>query len=382
MQRQLELSLAFVTIVVVGNLVERRQVFLSTKWTPTPSYHRSFWSRFIQLSFKQPGTDLYFKGRDDAYFIGFWVVAFWFLREAMMRWAFQRLAQSCGITNERSVVRFAEQGYAMSYATVSWLVGLYIMQASPYRNLNTRAFWEGYPHEAMTPLTKTYYLVQTAFWMQQIIVLNLEERRKDFVQMFTHHVITTSLMAGSYIQNWTRIGNAILVTMDPVDIVLPLAKLFKYTGNSKAADACFAIFLVVWILTRHVIFGIILWSVYFEVLQVMPYTWKPQQGFFFNRAVHYGFAALLTALQCILLMWLAMILRIVWNMFAGGSAEDVRSDDEDEDETEDEKPKKADEKRSNGWQSTTTCRSNGASALTNGHVGNLAIPKRETKKDR
>ncbi|KAK4052939.1 Sphingosine N-acyltransferase lag1 [Microbotryomycetes sp. JL221] len=298
MDRQLELSLAVLMVVAVGNLLEPRQTYLSTKWTPSPTLHRSFWSKFVLLSFKDPATESYYKGRDDAYFIAFWVVAFWFLREAMMRWAFQTIARFCGIRNHRSVVRFAEQGYAMSYATVSWLVGLYIMQTSPYRNLRTRQFWEGYPHEAMTPLTKTY--LQTAFWMQQIIVLNLEERRKDFVQMFTHHVITTSLMAGSYIQNWTRIGNAILVTMDPVDIVLPLAKLFKYTGKARAADVCFAIFLVVWILTRHVVFGVILWSVYFEVSQVMPYTWKPQQGFFFNRTVHVSFAVLLTALQCIL----------------------------------------------------------------------------------
>lgn len=40
--------------------------------------------------------------------------------------------------------------------------------------------------------------------------------------MFTHHIITTILMSLSYILNFTRIGNAILCTMDVVDILLPV----------------------------------------------------------------------------------------------------------------------------------------------------------------
>lgn len=66
-----------------------------------------------------------------------------------------------------------------------------------------------------SPLPKIVYL-------QQILVINLEARRKDYYQMFAHHIITSMLMMSSYVLNWTRIGNTILCTMDLVDITLPV----------------------------------------------------------------------------------------------------------------------------------------------------------------
>ena len=73
------------------------------------------------------------------------------------------------------------------------------------------------------PLTKFYYLVQMAFWVQTMIALNIEKKRKDYWQMFAHHVITVLLCTLSYAANWTRVGNLILCIMDMVDILLPVS---------------------------------------------------------------------------------------------------------------------------------------------------------------
>lgn len=75
----------------------------------------------------------------------------------------------------------------------------------------------------MDGLFKWYYLVQFAFWIQQICVVNIEERRKDHWQMFTHHIITCSLMLSSYGYHQTKTGNVILCIMDCVDIILPVS---------------------------------------------------------------------------------------------------------------------------------------------------------------
>ena len=69
---------------------------------------------------------------------------------------------------------------------------------------------------------KGYLLVQWAFWLQQILVINMEERRKDHWQMLTHHVITISLISSCYSYHFTRVGNLILVLMDVVDLFLPV----------------------------------------------------------------------------------------------------------------------------------------------------------------
>lgn len=78
----------------------------------------------------------------------------------------------------------------------------------------------GYPHIPLPGVVKFYYISQTAFYFHQILILNAEARRKDHVQMMTHHVITIILLVASYYYNLTRIGCLILVLMDPCDISL------------------------------------------------------------------------------------------------------------------------------------------------------------------
>lgn len=85
--------------------------------------------------------------------------------------------------------------------------------------------WTGWPKREMNGLLKWYYLAQFAFWLQQILVVNIEERRKDYHQMLTHHIVTSSLIFASYGHHHTRVGNVILCLMDVVDIILPVSHL-------------------------------------------------------------------------------------------------------------------------------------------------------------
>ena len=91
--------------------------------------------------------------------------------------------------------------------------------------LNLKELWTDFPTRSMTGLLKWYYLVQLAFWLQQIVVVNIEERRKDHWQMFTHHVVTCLLVSGSYGIYQTKVGNVVLCAMDIVDVVFPVRAL-------------------------------------------------------------------------------------------------------------------------------------------------------------
>jgi acyl-CoA-dependent ceramide synthase len=96
------------------------------------------------------------------------------------------------------------------------------MYNSPYW-LDLRAMWSTWPNREITGLFKWYYLVQFAFWIQQILVVNIEEKRKDYAQMFTHHVVTCALLLMSYGYYHTPVGNVILCLMDVIDIILPVS---------------------------------------------------------------------------------------------------------------------------------------------------------------
>lgn len=245
-----EVTSAFLAVVLLVNAFTPVEYELSTRCTPAPSYHvRALASRFVFLSYRKPDEPLYYKGRDDGFFITFWVFVFIFLREALMRWVLTPLASASGVKKYRYVTRFAEQGWSVVYYTASWAVGTvsvarttplregssaffaqYIMHHAPYRYLiDTSSFYQGYPHgEALDRLNKLYYLLQVAFWIQvrpegtrspslahattqQLIVLHLEQRRNDFRQMLCHHLVTVALVTLSYVWNWTRVGNAVSV---------------------------------------------------------------------------------------------------------------------------------------------------------------------------
>lgn len=90
--------------------------------------------------------------------------------------------------------------------------------------LNFEELWSTWPSRQISGELKWYYLVQLAFWLQQLLAINLEKRRKDYSQMFTHHIVTSFLMYVAYTYRWTKVGHVVLVIMDVVDFLLPVSE--------------------------------------------------------------------------------------------------------------------------------------------------------------
>jgi acyl-CoA-dependent ceramide synthase len=80
-----------------------------------------------------------------------------------------------------------------------------------------------WPQRELDGLAKGYMLVQWSFWVQQLLIIHIEDRRKDHWQMLCHHVLTIALISASYAYHHTRVGSLILVTMDIVDLVFPVS---------------------------------------------------------------------------------------------------------------------------------------------------------------
>ncbi|CDH55127.1 longevity-assurance protein [Lichtheimia corymbifera JMRC:FSU:9682] len=294
-------------------------------------------TRCLLLSYKI-GPDAYDKGNDDIYFIGFWVVAFTFLRAFFIKYIFHPFARLTGITPFDKRQRFAEQGFMFTYYAVFWIWGMYLMYHSPYW-FNTSYFWIDYPHIMMKRDIKSYYLMQTAFFIQQLYALHVEKRRKDHFAMVTHHVITITLLVSSYYTNFTRIGNAVLCSMDLSDLLLSLAKILKYLDFSTLCDMTFAAFAIAWPITRHGFFTVIIWATAFEPHKYLDMKWEPEKGKYFTPSTQKMYLTLFLLLDCIMIYWFSMIVKVVYRVIQGKGAEDTRSDDEDEEEIQREKSK-------------------------------------------
>lgn len=230
---------------------------------------------------------------------------------------------------ERSVMRFAEQGWSVVYYTFSWSYGLYVHANFPTKVTNPTAVWIGYPHIPLAAPVKFYYLVQTACYLHQTLILNAEARRKDHWQMMCHHVVTVALLVLSYFTNFNRVGCLILMLMDCCDIFLPLAKMVRYLDVSQTAtDALFGIFMVSWFVTRHVLFVITIISTMTESRKYIPRLVDPSRGYYYDDKAYHGFVTLLWALQALQVVWFWMIVRVAYRVVTGSGAADERSDEE------------------------------------------------------
>ncbi|KAI0082466.1 longevity assurance proteins LAG1/LAC1 [Panus rudis PR-1116 ss-1] len=228
----------------------------------------------------------------------------------------------------RTVLRFAEQGWPVIYYTALWLYGLYIHRNVPTELLHPRDVWVNYPHIPLAGPLKLYYLIETAFYMHQILVLNAEARRKDHWQMMTHHIITVILMVGSYFYNFTRVGVLVMFLMDLCDIFLPLAKMLRYLSHTTLCDATFVCFMISWLITRHALFVLVIKSAYVDAPRIIPSIWDPARGLFSTKGVLAVFSAMLVSLQIIQIIWFWMVCRVAIRVVTGQGAEDERSDSE------------------------------------------------------
>ncbi|KZT13072.1 longevity assurance proteins LAG1/LAC1 [Laetiporus sulphureus 93-53] len=238
----------------------------------------------------------------------------------------------------RSVLRFAEQGWPVIYYSCLWSLGVYVHSNLPTKILNPIDVWTSYPHIPLAAPLKFYYLLQTAFYCHQILILNAEARRKDHWQMMTHHIITVALMVASYFFNFTRVGCLILMITDWCDIFLPLAKMFRYLSLSTLCDVTFVWFMISWAVTRHALFILVIISTY-TAMNTIPPRLDVEHGFYTTREIFSGFLVLLSMLQVIQIMWFWMICRVAWRVVSGQGAEDSRSDDEDGDDLDEETKK-------------------------------------------
>lgn len=310
--------------------------FVGSKYNVSSLHKHS--SRFLHLLYaieKDNGKTAYDIGPYDAYYVAYWLVLLLFMRAILMQHVFDPIAKHVlAIKSGKARVRFAEQSWSVVYYSLSFALGLYLYYHSAYYN-NIENIFRGWPHDRMTGLFKKYYLISTAFWLQQVVVLHIEKRRKDHYQMLSHHFVTCALVIGSYYYYFSRIGNLILIIMDSVDIFLSAAKILKYSHFTTACDAMFALFTIAWIILRHGVYNYLFYISWSHSKDLMAPSKCGIDSLQLKRCwtptILNGFLSLLGGLQILSLVWLYMILKVVVNLLRGDNAEDTRSDDNDTD---------------------------------------------------
>lgn len=150
-------------------------------------------------------------------------------------------------------------------------------------------------------------MLSMSFYWALTVSQFFDIKRKDFWQMFIHHIVTLLLLSLSWVCNLHRVGSLVLVIHDCADIFLEAAKLTKYANYQKLCDCIFAVFTVVWLVTRLGFFPRIIYSSSVEAPRIVPMF-----------PAYYIFNSLLIALQCLHIFWTYLILQIVMNSLRAG----------------------------------------------------------------
>ncbi|KAJ1869280.1 Sphingosine N-acyltransferase lag1 [Coemansia sp. RSA 990] len=313
-----ELSLSFCVIICV-----RLFSYLGFRWFDS-------WLSIHHQSLQNPSR--FVRGPDDVWFVINWIFQLIAARSIMLHHVLPLIPQCFGVSSARSRRRFGETGWFLCYVMLAWSIGFNIWRQSPYF-MNTRNLYSNYPedHALMPYNLKWFYLVQAAFWISNIYTIFVEERRKDHVEMLTHHIVTIALVLLSYHFHFTRFGHAFMLVMDFPDIFLSLAKLIRYLGYDMLPNILFGLFTISWVATKHYLCIKMMVSIWTEGITEVPlekryphcpdsYASYPIVGFMW---------AILCVLQVILIYWFFMILKVLERvLIKGEDAQDTRSDDE------------------------------------------------------
>jgi hypothetical protein len=238
-----------------------------------------------------------------------------------------------GAKNKIKSKKLCEAALYFFFYVFSVIWGLMVIQSEAWP-LATRSFWIDYPLHEFSPFFKYYYIFQLSFYLHQSIVLVfLDGKRKDWVELGVHHAVTLTLITISYLLRHFRFGLVVLLIHDTSDVFLQLAKIFHYAELSAFTDITFAIFALVFFITRLVMLPIVVYSMWWEPQlyhpNLEPYTIQ----------IYFGKGALLT-LQVLHIIWFTMIMRMILvALRSNGVKGDIRSDSDEEPAKKTEKTK-------------------------------------------
>ncbi|XP_024869551.1 ceramide synthase 6 isoform X2 [Temnothorax curvispinosus] len=219
-----------------------------------------------------------------------------------------------------TLTKFCESCWRCFYYTYSFFYGLVVLWDKPWL-WDIKHCYYNYPYHPVTSDIWWYYMISMAFYWALSFSQFFDVRRKDFWQMFIHHIATISLMCFSWVGNLTRIGSLVLLVHDSADIFLEAAKISKYANYQKICDCIFVVFTILWIGTRIGVYPFwIIYSTSIEAPKIVPMF-----------PAYYIFNSLLILLLLLHAIWTYVILQIAYRAFNAGQMEgDIRSNSSDE----------------------------------------------------
>ena len=221
-----------------------------------------------------------------------------------------------------TVEKFGEGMWRFSFYLTASIFGWYfVLWDKPYFKDTMHCLYD-YPHHPVRNEEWLFYNLELGFYISLVLTQIVDTKRKDFWQMFVHHIVTILLIVLSWACNFHRIGVVVMAIHDVSDVPMEGAKLAKYCKKQRLADLLFAIFTLTWIYTRcYLLPSRVIYYTSYKALSIIPFF-----------PAYYIFNGLLCVLQLLNLVWTVLIIRIVFYALQNDGMRDLRSDSEESEE--------------------------------------------------
>jgi len=73
--------------------------------------------------------------------------------------------------------------------------------------------------------------------------------------------------------------------------------MIKYMGGTLSCDIVFGLFMVGWLITRHILFMLVIATTYTDLPRYLTYKWDPANGHYATFNIYVGFLVLMGLLQ-------------------------------------------------------------------------------------
>ncbi|KAL3831740.1 hypothetical protein ACJMK2_023454 [Sinanodonta woodiana] len=148
-----------------------------------------------------------------------------------------------------SMQKFRECSWHFTFYLSSFIAGCVILWDKPWF-WQTKYCWKGWPQLNVTLDIHLYYLIELGFYWSLVFTLITDHKRKDFIEMVVHHIVTILLIYFSWTINFIHVGTLVLLVHDAADYWMAAAKMAHYCKKHKLCEGFFVMFCIVWVISR------------------------------------------------------------------------------------------------------------------------------------
>jgi len=227
----------------------------------------------------------------------------------------------------QTIDKFKESAWRFCFYLFIFLYGCTILKEKPWFEQVINC-WRGWPNQPLDDSIRWYYIFEGAFYVSLMVSQFSDVKRKDFYQMFLHHIVTLMLMFGSWSVNMVRVGSLVLCLHDAVDWILESCKMSSYSKYETLSTVMVCLFGLVWFVTRIVIFPLyIIKSAAFDSISIFEQEGIGDGDDMSIGGVFYLFIGCLSILFILHCIWFYRIIALAVKVMKGDeNIRDTRSE--------------------------------------------------------